>query len=121
MRRALRTVLAAGSACGLVPVAQAQFVQNFDSTPVGSLPPGWGSLVSGAGQPWAVSAGRRLGPRSATIDFPWARDAEAADKGEGGELEMGPPPPGYWRITSEPVPNWTPASGHPTDSLGPWS
>lgn len=32
--------------------------------------------------------------------------AEAPDPG----MEMGPPPPGYIKITGEPVPNWTPAS-----------
>jgi photosystem II stability/assembly factor-like uncharacterized protein len=64
--------------------------------------------------------GRRLGQPPAEINSPVSRDEEAAEA-EGEEFEMGPPPFGYWRITSEPVPNWVPAPPRPTDTPGPWS
>jgi photosystem II stability/assembly factor-like uncharacterized protein len=44
---------------------------------------------------------------------------ESREEAESEELEMGPPPPGYWRITAEPVPGWVPQAGAP-DGPGAW-
>ncbi len=39
-----------------------------------------------------------------------------------GEMEMGPPPPGYWRIVGDAVPGWQPRDMHkPTDGPGIWT
>ena len=33
-------------------------------------------------------------------------------RGEEREMEMGPPPPGYWRIRGDAVPGWKPEDMH---------
>ena len=57
--------------------------------------------------------------RSGALQHP-----EAPEAREEGEREMGPPPPGYWRITGDPVPGWTPEENNaapPTDGPGVWT
>jgi photosystem II stability/assembly factor-like uncharacterized protein len=55
----------------------------------------------------------------AVISWPKERE-EAEEEGGEPELEFGPPPPGYVKITAQPVPGWTPESMHPggTDGAG---
>lgn len=46
--------------------------------------------------------------------------AEQEEEEEGEHREMGPPPPGYWRILGNEVPNWTPEMMHQRDG-GPYA
>src|SRR6185436_14692123 len=51
-------------------------------------------------------------------------EREALERGgeREGEMEMGPPPPGYWRIVGDAVPGWQPRDMHkPTDGPGIWT
>ena len=52
-----------------------------------------------------------------------AEDHEAHEEHDENEaMEMGPPPPEYWRILAEAVPNWKPEDMHPvTEGLPMWT
>jgi photosystem II stability/assembly factor-like uncharacterized protein len=50
----------------------------------------------------------------------WPKEREEGEREEGEEeLEIGPPPPGYVKITAQPVPGWKPEDMHKGGTDGP--
>ncbi len=71
------------------------------------------SLLAGCAQS-RFEESRWDGPTPAVVDFPVEME----------KPEMGPPPPGYWKIIGEPVPGWTARDmlrPPPTDGPGVWT